>query len=100
MQEPGLDQHEWVSRWESLQPDLEDAPAEALPEIGRLVDEMLAERKYQPGADPELDRELATAREVTERLDDAEDVDPGDIGAAVHAFRTVYDLLVAQVEPS
>lgn len=95
MQEPGLDQHEWQTQWEALLPELEDAPAEALPELGRLIDGMLEDRAYEQD-DPEIERELETGREVVERLDKGDDVDPGDIAAAVNAFRTVYETLVTE----
>jgi GNAT superfamily N-acetyltransferase len=46
MLEPGLDRHEWESRWASLEEDLEDSPRDVLPELDELVDEMLDERGY------------------------------------------------------
>jgi hypothetical protein len=91
VQEPGLDQHEWQTQWEALEPELADAPAEALPELARLIDDILADRGYEVGADPEIDRELDVAREIVDRLEGGEDVDPGDIGAAVNAYRRVYE---------
>ncbi len=96
MHEPGLDQHEWQTQWEALEPELADAPAEALPEVGRLIDDMLVDGGYDLGADPEIERELELARDVVNRLDDGEDVDPGDIGAAVAAYRSVYEQVVAE----
>jgi hypothetical protein len=89
VQEPGLDQHEWQTQWEQLEPELVDAPAEALPELARLVDGMLEERGYEDGTDPEIDRELELGREVVARLEQGDPVDPGDIGAAVSAYRNV-----------
>ena len=35
MQEPGIDEHEWVSEWEELDPLLKESPTEALPEARR-----------------------------------------------------------------
>jgi hypothetical protein len=93
--EPGLDQHEWQTQWEALEPELADAPAEALPELARLVDEMLEERGYEEGADPEIDGELELGREVVVRLEAGEvDVDAGDVGAAVRAYRSVFSALI------
>jgi hypothetical protein len=88
----------WQSQWEALQPDLADAPAEALPEVARLIEEMLTERGYDEPAetDPEIDRELEQACEVARRLEADEDVDPGDIAAAVNGFRAVYDQLIGE----
>jgi hypothetical protein len=90
VQEPGLDQYEWRTRWEQLEPELADAPGEALPEVDRLIEEMLAERD---GTDPEIERELELGREVVARLDVGETVDPGDLGAAAAAYRSVYEQL-------
>ena len=44
MEEPGLDLHEWQSRWEQLLEVAEESPADAAPEMGRLLEEMLQER--------------------------------------------------------
>jgi len=41
MLEPGLDRHEWESQWQALEEQVEDSPAEALPELDSLVAEML-----------------------------------------------------------
>ena len=41
MLEPGLDRHEWESRWASLEEDLEDSPRDVQPELDELVNEML-----------------------------------------------------------
>ncbi len=93
MHEPGLDEHEWETQWQALEPELADAPAEALPEVDRLLEQMLGERGYEPGLDPELDRELENGREVVASLDVGEVVDPGDLAAAVNSYRTVYEQL-------
>ena len=46
MLEPGLDRHEWESRWESLAEELEDSPRDVLPELDLLVGQMLEERGF------------------------------------------------------
>ncbi|HZT45423.1 MAG TPA: hypothetical protein VFA24_04510 [Gaiellaceae bacterium] len=96
MQEPGLDQHEWRTQWEALEPEVAASPAEALPEVGRLIEEMLDDRAYEVGSDPEIERELEVGREIVQRLDAGEDVDPGDLGAAVNAYRSVYEQLATE----
>jgi len=96
VQEPGLDQHEWQTQWEQLEPELADAPAEALPELARLVDGMLEERGYENGTDPEIDRELEIARETVARLEGGEDLDPGDIAASVNGYRNVFSQLIEE----
>ena len=37
MQEPGIDEHEWVSEWEVIDPLLRESPTEALPEAYDLI---------------------------------------------------------------
>ena len=96
MREPGLDQHEWQTQWEALEPELQDSPVEALPEVGRLIEQMLAERGFEPGVDPEIDRELGGARELVRRMEAGEAVDPGDVGAAVESYRNVYRQLLVE----
>ena len=46
MLEPGLDRHEWESQWQALAEQVEDSPAEALPELDSLIAGMLEERGY------------------------------------------------------
>ena len=43
---PGLDRHEWESELATLEPQLEDDPASALPGLADLVERMLLERGY------------------------------------------------------
>ncbi len=101
MVEPGLDRHEWETEWETLEPLVVDSPAEALPEVDRLVERMLAERGYptteaeaQDAADPAVVAEFLEARRITTLVDAGENVDPGDIGAAISAYRNLYELLL------
>ncbi|HYX77130.1 MAG TPA: hypothetical protein VE757_08135 [Gaiellaceae bacterium] len=103
MVEPGLDRHEWETEWETLQPLVVDSPAEALPEVDRLVEQMLAERGYptteaeaREAADPAVVAEFLEARRITTLVDGGEDVDPGDIGAAITAYRSLYELLLGE----
>jgi len=96
VQEPGLDEHEWQTRWEALAGDLAVSPVEALPEVARLVEDMLAERGHEAGTDPEIDREVETGRQVVARIDAGRSVDPGDVGAAVNSYRAVYEQLLAE----
>jgi hypothetical protein len=100
--EPGLDLHDWISRFESLEPEVRDDPAGSLPELRRLVEEMLKERGYdvsdpvaREGDDPEVLASFAAARELSLRAE-ADGVDPGDVGEAVHGFTEVYEYLVGE----
>ncbi len=97
MHELGLDRYEWESEWEMLQPLLADSPAETLPEVDRLVERILRERGFavdDPAADDGAERELLTqfrsAHETARAVDLGEDVDPGDIAAAINELRDVY----------
>jgi hypothetical protein len=101
-QEPGLDLHVWTSRFESLEDDLRDDPAGALPDLRLLVEEMLQERGYdvfdpvaRAGDDPEILATFASARELALRAE-GDGVDPGDVGEAIHGFTAVYEYLVAE----
>jgi hypothetical protein len=103
MREPGLDRHDWESEWASLEEDLADSPRETLPAIGDLVERMVRERGIGIG-DPvaeepteEIFVTLREARETADRVDRAEDVDPGDVAAAVNLYREVYDYMLAEL---
>jgi hypothetical protein len=100
--EPGLDRHEWETELQALEPELADGPAEALPELQNLVERMLAERGFAPddpivsdGDEPEVIAEFRAATETVRALERGDDVDPGDIAAAVNGLRAVFDYLVS-----
>jgi hypothetical protein len=101
VQEPGIDEHEWVSRWEALDEDVRDSPAEALPELDELVAEMmtargfpLEERDGEDAAEPETVRQFTEARRVTRQLDSGDPYDPGDVANAIDAYRSLYGYLL------
>jgi hypothetical protein len=103
MVEPGLDRHEWETEWQALEPLVVDSPGEALPEVDRLIERMLEERGYptteehaQDAADPAVVAEFLEARRITTLVDEGETVDPGDVGAAVTAYRNLYELLLGE----
>jgi hypothetical protein len=104
MLEPGLDRHEWESRWESLAEELEDSPRDVLPELDELVEQMLDERGYaledpvaREGDDREVVAEFLAARETTQLLrDDPDAVSPGDVAAAVNGYRAIYEYLLEE----
>lgn len=102
MQEPGLDQHEWISRFDAIEEDLRDDPREALPELRRLVEEMMAAHGYAPddpvakeGDDPEVLATFESARELSLRSE-VGDADPSDVGEAIRGFTAVYEHLTAE----
>jgi len=103
MVEPSLDRHEWETEWETLEPLVVASPAEALPEVDRLVERMLVERGYptteaeaRDATDPAVVAEYLEARRITTLADGGESVDPGDIGAAITAYRNLYELLLGE----
>ena len=85
MQEPGLDRHEWETEWQALEPQVEDSPAEALPELDKLIERMLVEQGHviEGGVDAELDAEAERdlvaeflgARQVTRLVEQGETVE-------------------------
>lgn len=99
--EPGLDRHDWESRMASLEEALRDDPEAALPETSDLVEEMLVENGYdvndptvREGEEREVVAEYLAARETANRIERGEDVDPGDVGAAVLGLQQLYAHLV------
>lgn len=103
--EPGLDLHEWESRWEQLEEDLESSPAEALPEVDRLIHEMLEARGYaiddpvvREGDDRDIVADYLAAREIARAAEKSE-VDPDDIAVAVENYRDVYEYLIVERAP-
>jgi hypothetical protein len=102
--EPGLDRHEWESRWASLEEDLGDSPRDVLPELDELVAQMLQERGFEiddpvvrEGEGPEVVDDFLAAREITRLLADNPDaVSAGDVGAAVNSYRSVYEFILEE----
>ena len=101
--EPGLDLHEWETEWEALQSDLADAPAEALPDLRNLVEQMLKASGFavddsvaSGGDEPEVILAFRAATETTRALERGDEVDPGDIADAVNALKGIYEYLVSE----
>jgi hypothetical protein len=102
MVDPGVDRHEWESRWASLEEDLEDSPRDVLPELDELVEEMLVERGYdvedpvvREGDAREVVVEFLAARETTQLLGTNPDaVSAGDVADAVNDYRSLYEYLI------
>ena len=93
MQEPGLDFHIWETRWEQLREVAEESPADAVSEMGRLLDEMLDARDpAQAGEEPR--KEFDAARELERAYE--RDGDPGDLAAAINGYVTAYELLMPE----
>jgi hypothetical protein len=103
MVEPGLDRHEWESEMQALEEQLGENPAEALPELDRLLERMLEETGYdladpvvREGDEREVVSEFLAAREITQLSEkDQGDVGPGDVAAAINGYRAVFDFIVS-----
>ncbi len=104
MLEPGLDRHEWESEWASLEEELEDSPADVLPQLDELLERMLNERGYavedpvvRAGDDRDVIADFLAAREITRlRADDPDAVSPGDVAAGVNGYRSVFEFLLEE----
>ncbi len=94
MQEPGLDLHEWRTRWEQLLEVAEESPADAVTEMGRLLEEMLQESGAL-GADDEAAK-LYTAAHDAARGYEAGDASAGDLAHAINCYRELYELLTSE----
>jgi hypothetical protein len=101
--EPGLDLHDWDSEWQQLEPLVRDAPAEALPELHALIERMLRERGVldedlvaTEGADLELVATYAAGKDVVDRLERGETVDPSDLGNVIQEYRGLFEYLTTE----
>ena len=96
--EPGLELHEWETRWQELEPLLEDDPSSALPEACDFVEQVLTESgigvERLGGENDELIAAYEAARETADEVERGDAVDPGDVGAAIVNLRGVYDAIV------
>jgi uncharacterized protein (UPF0297 family) len=102
MTDPGLDLHEWETRWSDLQDQAADAPDEALPEVVRLVQEMLLERGYDlenpvvaEGDDPAIVHDFIAAREIA-RAAETNELEAEDIQTALDDLADIHDYLVEE----
>jgi hypothetical protein len=102
MVEPGLDEYEWESEMQSLEDDLRESPADALPELDRLIERMLDETGYdladpvaREGDEREVVAEFLAAREITRLVERGDEDDPGDVAAAINGYRAIFDYLVS-----
>jgi hypothetical protein len=101
MQEPGVDEHEWITEWEAIDPLLTESPTEALSEADDLVGRMMEARglplRVREGeelTDPETTLSFQEARRVARQIDSGESYDPGDVAVAVETYRELYQELL------
>lgn len=101
----------WESEWEQLEPLVVDSPAEALPELDRLLASMLVEEGYPlredgttppaaqtagEGVEPEVLAGFRAAHEITLQVERGADVDPAEVGQAVGVYRELYEHLLSR----
>ena len=95
----GADVHEWTTRWEQIEEDREDAPAEALEEAAGLLDEM-ADALHVPTGDAEtpqtedVPQALAELRDVIARARGGQPVAGDELREAFDEARRTFELLV------
>ena len=94
MEEPGLDLHEWQTRWEQLLEVAEESPADAVTEMGRLLEEMMDET-HASEADGEAAKLLTAARDAS-RVYEAGGGSAGDLAHAINCYRELYELLTTE----
>ena len=95
--EPGLDLQEWETRWAEIEAALAEDPATELPLACDEIERLLGLREGDAvlaGQQEELAASYEAAREVANRLESGQDVDPGDIGAAIEDLRAIRDALL------
>jgi hypothetical protein len=98
--EPGLDRHEWESQWAQLEDDMRTSPEETLPELADLMEQALGEAGYdltdpvaREGEEREVVAEFRASREIADQVDRGDDVDPGDVAAALNGLVALHDFL-------
>ena len=89
--EPGLDLHEWETRWAELEEEFETDPAGTLSEACDVVEAMLGDTDWSD----ELEKSFRAARDVADAIERDEDVDPGDVGAAIDNLKAIREELRA-----
>lgn len=93
MQEPGLDLHEWETRWAELEEEFAEDPAGTLPEACDLIEAVLG---LDDEPNDEIELAFHAAREVADALERGDDVDPGDVGAAIENLRSIRESIRAR----
>ena len=76
------------------------SPEETLPELADLLQGVLEEAGYdlsdpvaREGEEREVVSEFLASREVADRVDRGDDVDPGDIASALNGLVALHDFL-------
>lgn len=96
----GADLHVWTTRWEQIEEDRDDAPAEALEEAADLLDEMFQalEVPTEPAEAPQTEdvtRARAELRDVIDRVNGDAPVAREELDDAFDEARRTFELLVS-----
>jgi hypothetical protein len=96
----GADLHVWTTRWEQIEEDRADAPAEALEEAADLLDEMFQalEVPIEPAEAPQTEdvtRARAELRDVIDRVNREAPVAREELDDAFDEARRTFELLVS-----
>lgn len=103
MVEPGLDLHEWQTRWQELQDLAADEPDRALPEMVRFMRQVLEDDRgidlrdpvVEEGQDPEIVRNYLAAQDVATRIEAGDELEAEDVTTALDDLREIYEYVVA-----
>ena len=100
--EPGLDIHEWESRWASIEEDADGDPYAALSRLADLVKQMLVTSGYdvddpvaREGEEPELVVTYLSARETAERAEPGA-ASRSEVDLALEDLRAVFETLAGE----
>ena len=101
--QPGVDTHVWRTRYATLEEELTDDAASALPELLHLVEEMLTAAGYDTGSntsleEPEVTAGLQRARELVAEVDAGRAVRGDDAQQAAGELRELYRGLLYRPE--
>jgi hypothetical protein len=106
VRDPGIDRHDFASEWESVWPDVETDPREALPELEDILRRMLERHGYvldeddpaAQGDEIEILAPYESIREVASVIRDGDDVDADDLAQAIADAAEIYEALIDRVE--
>jgi hypothetical protein len=100
--EPGLDLHEWQSRWASIEEDAQDDPDAALSQFAEVAEQMLRANGYDvddpvqlEGDEREVVASYVSARETAERAEVGE-ASRGEVENAIEDLRAIFDTFATE----
>ena len=88
---PYVNQDEYAAEWASVIDDARSDPRDGLDDLLDIVDRIRTDRALATDSlEPEISRRLDYAREVAVALHRGDDVEDGDVAAALAAVEVVY----------